>query len=205
MALLRWVPTRGRLPVSPYVTGDSPIPVLFLHGTLGSPGNFERPAQRLVQQGRPFFAPAYGNHGTADLDSSLQELLKYIDELNSQGVHRVDVVGHSAGGLLALRIAHARPGFVRKLVGLGAAFHGLPKNLRFKPVVKWIGGQALLQLTQKIPAELPENVELISVFSTADRVVPAQSSKLGELVEIHGVRHEDLPRQADIIIDALGA
>ncbi|AFM08040.3 alpha/beta fold hydrolase [Corynebacterium pseudotuberculosis] len=203
MALLRWVPTRGRLPASPRFTEDSPIPVLFVHGTLGSPGNFERPAQRLVEQGRPFFAPAYGKHGTASLDSSLQELLVYVDALISRGVRQVDIVGHSAGGLLALRIAHARPGFVRKLVGLGAAFHGVPKNLRFKPVVKWIGGQALLQLTQKIPAELPKDVELISVFSTSDFVVPAQSSKLGELVEIHGVRHEDLPRQADIILDAL--
>ncbi|CAB0917769.1 alpha/beta hydrolase [Corynebacterium diphtheriae] len=211
MALLKWIPARGTLPLSPKwvattLADASPdsVPVLFLHGTLGSPGNFERPAQRLAQLGRPFFAPAYGEHGTADLDRSTAELLRYVDHLRDMGIKQVDIVGHSAGGLQGLRIAHARPGFVRKLIGLGAAFRGVPRTVRFKPVVKLITGQAVIQLTQEIPAELPDGVELVSIYSTADHIVPVASSTLGELIEITDIRHEDLPRQADVIMEALG-
>lgn len=196
--LLSRVPTRGILPLSP--TDPNQVPVLFLHGILGSPGNFERPATALVKRRRPFYAPAYGEHGTASLDNSLQELLAYFDALN---IDKVDIVGHSAGGLLGLRLAQARPDKVRGLIGLGAAFRGVPRKMPLRPVVRMVGGEALLQITKELPAEIPHGVRVISVISDADRIVPPASSELGRLVWIRGVRHEDLPRETTVILRQL--
>ncbi|MDO4929297.1 MAG: alpha/beta hydrolase [Corynebacterium sp.] len=192
------IPTRGILPLSP--TDPNQVPVLFLHGILGSPGNFELPTTALAKHGRPFYAPAYGEHGTGALDISSHELLTYFDSLN---VDKVDIVGHSAGGLLGLRLAQARPDKVRGLIGLGAAFRGVPRKIPLRPVVRMIGGEAVLQITKELPAEIPHGVRVISVISNADRIVPAASSELGQLVWIRGVRHEDLPRQTTVILRQL--
>ncbi|AZA08518.1 alpha/beta fold hydrolase [Corynebacterium pseudopelargi] len=210
MALLKWVPPMGILPASPPIQGGE-IPVLFLHGTLGSPGNFEFPARALANRGRAFVAPRYGSHGTDSLDTSLAELSGYVAKLEAQGIKQVDIVGHSAGGLLGLRLAHKHPGFVRGLIGLGAAFKGVPRSLplnrlsrpMLSPLVRFVAGQVFVDITQQLAAQIPEGLQLISIYSTADRIVPAASSQLGRTIEIAGVRHEELPRQTVPILEAL--
>lgn len=229
MPLLKWVPSRGTLPPSPPLAlpgsqagrsraGQSPaghsqpdapacvdadVPVLFLHGVLGSPGNFEAPARALVERGRPFFAPAYGDHGTAALEDSFDELSAYLERLRDQGVTQVDAVGHSAGGLMALQLSHAHPAMFRSIIGLGAAFHGVPRRFRVPRAVKLIGGQALLDIARNIEADLPADTPLLSIYSTGDFIVPPARSKLGREIELVGVRHEDLPRQREAIMKAL--
>ncbi|GGG80446.1 lipase family alpha/beta hydrolase [Corynebacterium pelargi] len=210
MALLKWVPAMGILPASPPLQRDQ-VPVLFLHGTLGSPGNFEFPARALANRGRAFFAPRYGSHGTDSLDTSLGQLNSYMAKLQAQGIQQVDIVGHSAGGLLGLRLAQQHPTMVRGLIGLGAAFKGVPRTLPFNrlsrpmlsPLVRFVAGQVFVDITQQLPAAAPEGVQLISIYSTADRIVPAASSKLGHTIELDGVRHEELPRQTVPILEAL--
>lgn len=197
--LISRVPHRGILPTAPPLEGGQ-VPVLFLHGILGSPGNFERPAQALVKAKRPFVAPAYGEHGTASLQTSLQELLTVVDNITAP---QIDIVGHSAGGLLGLRIAQLRPKKVRALIGLGAAFHGVPRHIPFRIFAHVLTGKALTQITRHLPATAPKGVRIISVISDADFIVPARSSELGELVHIHGVRHEFLPWQSEVILQQL--
>ncbi|MFC6318076.1 alpha/beta hydrolase [Corynebacterium gerontici] len=200
----------GMLPPSPaYKPGE--VPVLFLHGTLGSPGNFAHPARALANRGRPFFAPKYGEHGTNSLEDSTRELSAYMRSLQGLGVQQLDIVGHSAGGLLGLRLAHMHPTLVRGLVGLGAAFKGVPRSLPLNkvsrpllsPVVRFVAGQVFVDITEALPASVPEGLELISVYSTADLIVPAASSQLGHTIELKGVRHEELPRQTLPILEAL--
>ena len=96
---------------------------------------------------------------------------------------------------------------MRTLVGVGAAFRGLP--LPPNPVVRrGVGivmgrGAGDLMTATPFEAEVPAGTRVVSLISDADRVVPSASSELGEIVRIHGVRHEHLPGLAEPIIDAL--
>lgn len=198
---VNWVPTRGTLPTSP-PWREGQAPVMFIHGTLASPGNFEVPARLLARRGIPFAAPAFGERGTGDVDASLLELLRVVD---SHPAEPLDIVGHSLGGLLGLQIAQARPGRVRTLVGLGACYRGVPRRPRFPRVTRAVLGAAYVQLTEvrRFSDAVPEGTRVVSIVSDADAVVPASSSSLGEVVAVRGVRHERMPQLGAVIIQAL--
>ena len=206
MSLLRWVPHRGTLPPLPPLERTEGTPVLLLHGLMGSPGNFERTARGLLDLGAPVVAPLYGLRGTVRVEDSLAELVDVAGEVLAER-GRIDVVGHSLGGLLGLRLAHRFPGRVRTLVGVGAAFRGLP--LPPNPVVRRgvgvVMGRGAGDLLTAAPfaAVAPEGTRVVSLISDADRVVPSASSELGEVRRLRGVRHEHLPGLAGDIIDAL--
>lgn len=182
--------------------------MVLLHGLLGSPGNFERTAHALLDADVPVVAPAYGRRGTIGLDDSTAEVLSSVAEVVERSpTGRVDIVGHSLGGLLGLRCAHALPGAVRTLVGLGAVFRGLsPAPNR---VLRWGAGALLgvgareLLVSEPFEATVPGGTRVVSLYSGVDRVVPAESSRLGEVVELSDVRHEHLPGQAEAILRAL--
>ena len=103
--------------------GSGP-PLLFAHGTAGSGPAFasliqELPNFRCIIFDRPGFGLSepvrysVGSFGTtvADLQSQL---------LDALGIESADVVGHSIGGLFALRFALHHPERVRRIVLLGA-------------------------------------------------------------------------------------
>ena len=200
MPLLRWVPHRGTLPPLPARPGT---PVVLLHGLMGSPGNFEATATALVDRGVPVVAPLYGERGTVGVDKSLDELLDATSSLPTP----FDIVGHSLGGYLGLRLAVERPGTVRTLVGVGACFRGLPlppRRLVRRAIPLVMGrGAGDLMTAVPFPADIPTGTRVVSLVSDGDTVVPAASASLGEVRTLHGVRHEHLPGQADAIIEAL--
>lgn len=184
--------------------------MLFLHGILASPGNFEEAIRRLAAAGTPVLAPAYGNRGTGDIDKSLAELDALLGAELPADVPHIDIVGHSLGGLLGLRLAHLHPGRVRTLVGIGAAWRGVPlapgrRGQLMRGVLGVVGGRAYRQLllAEPLPAELPAGTRVISVVSDADRIVPPQTARLGQVHPLPGVAHEHLPQQTDAILSAL--
>lgn len=206
MSLLRWVPHRGTLPPLPPLEQTPGTPVLLLHGLMGSPGNFERTARGLLELGAPLAAPLYGLRGTVPLERSFGELADVAGDILATR-ERIDIVGHSLGGHLGLRLAHEFPGRVRTLVGVGAAFRGLP--LPPNPVVRrgvgLVMGRGADDLMTAVPfaAAVPAGTRVVSLISDADQVVPATSAELGEIRRICGIRHEHLPGLAGDIIDAL--
>lgn len=202
MSLLRWVPHRGTLPPLPPLEPGGPTPVVLLHGLMGSPGNFGATAQALLDCGAPVVAPLYGERGTVGVEKSFRELLDATASLPT-----FDIVGHSLGGYLGLRLAAERPGTVRTLVGVGACFRGLPlppRRLvrRAVPLVMGRGAGDLMTATP-FPAAIPEGTRVVSLVSDGDTIVPAASASLGEVRPLRGVLHEHLPAQASAIIDAL--
>ena len=197
MSWLRWVPHRGTLPP---LSARPGTPVVLLHGLMGSPGNFERTARALVGLGAPVVAPLYGQRGTVTVEQSFEELIDVCRALPLP----VDIVGHSLGGLLGLRLAHECK--VRTLVGVGACFKGLPLPRRaLRRAIPLVMGRGAGDLMTATPfdAAVPEGTRVVSLISDADTIVPAWSSELGEVRRLHGVRHEHLPGQADAILDAL--
>lgn len=185
-------------------------PVLFLHGVLASPGNFEGAIRSLAAAGIPVIAPAYGNRGTGDIERSLAELNSLLQAQVPDTVPHIDIVGHSLGALLGLRLAHLHPGRVRTLVGIGAAWHGVPlapgrRGRLLRGALGIVGGRAYRQLLLEKPltAEVPAGTRVVSVVSDADRIVPPHAARLGEVQPLTGVAHEHLPQQTEAILIAL--
>ncbi|MGA8115374.1 MAG: alpha/beta hydrolase [Actinocatenispora sp.] len=85
-------------------------PLLALHGLSGHGARFADLAGRL--DGYRIIAPDLRGHGQSpvlppwDLDRHVEDLLAVLDQY---GLDRVPVVGHSLGGVLALRLANAAP------------------------------------------------------------------------------------------------
>ena len=122
---------------------------------------------------------------------------------------RFDIVGHSQGGLLGLRLAHLsefQPR-IRRIVGLGASFKGINVNYPawLDPIAAAIGGPAAPYLRGKgfHEATIPDGVEVVSIVSTADRIVRPDNATLGHVITIDGVPHSRMPELAGPVIKAL--
>lgn len=141
-------PAPGALDVDPAAepVPAHPNPVVLLHGTNDTSAAFGPLAAALRAQGYVVSVPDYGHEGrsargraggggTADIGASLLEIASRIDNvLSSTAAARVDLVGHSQGGLLAhayVRGAGALQGGgyagaarVGRVVTLGSTLHG---------------------------------------------------------------------------------
>ena len=109
--------------------GDTPAapPVLMLHGS--GPGvtglaNW-RPVIPALSTGRRVIAPdQLGFGGTATGEARTFGRKAWTDHalalLDTLGLDTVDIIGNSMGGAIALSIAAARPGAVRRIVTMGS-------------------------------------------------------------------------------------
>lgn len=128
----------------PFVDDDSctpserhPNPVILLHGTGGTGGDFVSHAAALVNEGYCVWAPTYGKGltiaehtfigGTTSIQHGASlELAALIDHvLEVTGAEKVDLVGVSLGGVVASYTTKVhRPDSVDRVVGI-ATFWGL--------------------------------------------------------------------------------
>lgn len=179
--------------------------MLFLHGVVGSPGNFELPAALLAARGQAFFAPAYGKRGTAALASSKRELLAVMDQLAARGIEELDIVGHSAGGRMGLLLAQERPHMVRRLVGLAAVYRSTTWPALRLPGARMVLGDSAWDLAKSFSPDLPEEVEAISFTGGLDVIVPRQVGTLGATYHLPHARHDQFPWFGNLIVQALDA
>ncbi|HZK32462.1 MAG TPA: hypothetical protein VFC72_06080, partial [Corynebacterium sp.] len=68
-----------------------------------------------------------------------------------------------------------------------------------------IAGPGAADVLRPEPWEVraPARTRVVSIVSSADRVVPLSSAELGEVVYISGVIHENLPQVTGPLLDAL--
>jgi len=113
---------RRRVRLRYFVGGEGP-PLLLVHGYGGAAWNFAELARRLP--GRRLIVPDLPGHGASGGLPAAPTLAGYADALgavcDAEDVPAVDVVGHSLGGVVALRLAERRPELVRRLVLAAAA------------------------------------------------------------------------------------
>jgi pimeloyl-ACP methyl ester carboxylesterase len=101
-------------------------PVLMLHGGFGSIGMFE-PGLPAIAEHHQVLAVDLQGHGrtplgdrkTIDPIDIANDLAVLLDQL---GYDKVDVIGYSFGGAIAIRLAVQHPAVVRKLVVVSAGF-----------------------------------------------------------------------------------
>ncbi|AWB84825.1 esterase/lipase family protein [Corynebacterium liangguodongii] len=205
---------KGR-PASPYndasFTPRHPTPVLYVHGAASALAGFNPNARLLRQHGYWTWGYNYGAtdiasiagripgiNGFGELDSLVDELSTNIDHVkDATGAPHVDIVAHSQGGLLT-RIYIARGGGanIRRVVGIGANFHGtdlrgraekiLPLAERLPSLASRVAGPGALQQIAGSPfwetvADLPvvdPGVVYTTIYSPADHVVTPNSASM---------------------------
>jgi pimeloyl-ACP methyl ester carboxylesterase len=121
-------------------TGGEGSPLLLLHGYGGAAWNFAELAERLP--GRRLIIPDLPGHGDSSPLPAAPSLAGFADVLaaicEEEGITEVDVVGHSMGGAVALRLAERRPKLVRRVVLAAAA--GISSSTRIGEILITVTG-----------------------------------------------------------------
>jgi pimeloyl-ACP methyl ester carboxylesterase len=131
-------------------------PVVLIPGLLGSAYGFRNLAPQLVEQGFQVIvieplgigASAKPERGNYSLVAQADRFAAVLDTL---GVRRAIVLGHSVGGSEALRLAYRRPDLVDAVISLEggpaetAATPQFKRAMRFAPWIKILGGVRLIR------------------------------------------------------------
>lgn len=83
-------------------TPERPWPVVLLHGTGQSNGDFQELTSALRADGWVVFAPSYGIRATSPIEVSAEFVGAYLTQvLQATGAEKLILLGHSQGGLVA--------------------------------------------------------------------------------------------------------
>ncbi|MCR6487572.1 lipase [Amycolatopsis sp. OK19-0408] len=205
---------------------NRPGPVLLVPGYGGGQGALNELAARIRQStGRPADVLTLAGDGTGDLLEQAAVLENAVEQAYADGAPSVDVVGYSAGGVVA-RLWVSRQGGAhqaRRVVTLGAPMHGtglaaaggaLVPGACPTACVQLTPGSALLQELAKEP--IPPSLPWLSVWTELDETVtPPDSARLDGAVNValqqvcpgNQAAHGDLPTDpavTELVLQALG-
>jgi triacylglycerol esterase/lipase EstA (alpha/beta hydrolase family) len=133
-----------------------PTPVILVHGTFADMSDsWQALSPLLYDNGYCVFALNYGSHNesgslgvyaTGDIVQSAQELSTFVDKvLAATGANKVDLVGHSQGGMMPRYYIKFLGGAskVNTLVGLAPSNHGTTLDGLFTLASHFPGGSSL--------------------------------------------------------------
>jgi triacylglycerol lipase len=181
-------------------------PVLLIHGYFATRGSLHLLESHLTMRGLIVMSYPLGRPiNVGDIRDSAGLIARKVESIVAQtGIARVDIVGHSMGGLVGLDYLKRLGGRhrVRRLVMLGTPTQGTWSAL-FGLVTAPLG-LASLQLLPGSPflrelAErpLPEGAEVVSIGAVRDWLAPISSTVLD------GVQHIALPTgHSGLLVDA---
>jgi triacylglycerol lipase len=195
----RTTPTRAWKPA-----GNRP-PVLLIHGYLATRGSLHLLEKRWSQMGHLVLSHRLGLVHAGDICESAALIAAKIESIAARTqLHRIDIVGHSMGGLVGLYYVKRLGGRrrVRRLVMLGAPAAGTWSALlgvAFAPLGP--AGRQLLPdsafLRDLDEGSLPDGVEIVSVAGDRDLLAPPSTTR------VRGVRNICLPTNpAGLLVDA---
>jgi triacylglycerol lipase len=194
---------------------DEPGPVLLVPGYGGSTTALGSLAARLRAEGRRATIVTLPDRGVGDLAGQAKALDAAVRaDLNSTGAPSVDVVGYSAGGVVARLWAREDGGAAkaRRIVTLGSPHHGteVAATAEVVPGACPAACQELApdsDLLSRLNAgdETPAGPRWVSIWTTVDEVVvPPDSARLAGATNIEvqdvcqgsTVAHGQLPTNA---------
>jgi hypothetical protein len=203
---------------------DRPGPVLLVPGYGGGTGGLNVLARRLRSAGREVTVVPLPGDGTGDLAISARVLDGYVTRALRDGAPSVDIVGYSAGGIVARLWVQTFDGAgkARRVVTLGSPHHGarlaavgaaaFPGACPIACQELAPGSAFLARLTA--PVRTPP--EWLSLWTTDDATVtPPDSARLPGAVNVAlqslcptaRVSHSQLPTDplvAQVVLGALG-
>lgn len=172
------------------VAQDEPGPVLVVPGYGGSTRALRPLVRTLESEGRDATVVDSPGDGTGDLRAHARRLDRAADAaLARTGASSVDVIGYSAGGVVARYWVRDLGGasVARRVLSLGSPQHGTSLA---SLAVGLVPGQCPVACRQLVPGsdllralnagdETPDGPVFVSVWSTADEVVtPPDSARL---------------------------
>jgi triacylglycerol esterase/lipase EstA (alpha/beta hydrolase family) len=176
------------------VPQDRPGPVLLVPGYGGSTASLEVLARRLRAAGRAARVVPMPGSGTVDLAEQATALEAAAEAELDGGAPSVDVVGYSAGGVVARLWAADEGGrsVARRVVTLGAPHHGSDVAALAGSLLPGRCPAACRQLvpdsdllTRLNVDETPDGPAWVSVWTTQDQIVtPPESARLDGAVNI---------------------
>ena len=200
-------------PTAGPVAQDNPGPVLLVPGYGGATSSLQSLASVLTAAGRDATVVDLPGDGTGDLNASAEALDRAVDAaMRRTGEKTVDVVGYSAGGLIArLWVADGHTDVVRRVVTLGSPHHGTSLADLAGDVAPGqcpVGCQQMASDSPLLAAlnrrdETPTGPTWVSIWTTQDETVtPPDSARLAGAVNLPvqsvcpdaRVGHGDLPR-----------
>jgi pimeloyl-ACP methyl ester carboxylesterase len=117
------------------VAGDGP-PTVLIHGLMASSNYWEKVFGPLSRYGKVFALdmPGYGRSGKVESGGyGIDDLVKYLDSyVDTMGLRKVNLVGHSMGGIVAIKYAFLHPNKVERIVIVGSPFYPRPLPIYFK-------------------------------------------------------------------------
>jgi triacylglycerol lipase len=180
-------------------------PVLLIHGYFATRGSLHLLESHLTGRGLIVMSYPLGPLNVGDIRDSAGLIARKVESIVAQtGIARIDIVGHSMGGLVGLDYLKRLGGRhrVRRLVLLGTPTQGTWWALL--GLVTAPLGLASLQLLPGSPflrelAErpLPAGADVVSIGAVRDWLAPLASTVLD------GVRHIALPTgHSGLLVDA---
>ena len=174
---------------------DKPGPVLLVPGYGGSTTALSSLAARLRAEGRRATIVTLPDHGVGDLGRQAKTLDAAVRaDLNSTGAASVDVIGYSAGGVVARLWARSDGGAAkaRRIVTLGSPHHGTDVAAvgEVVPGACPAACQELApdsDLLNRLNAgdETPTGPQWVSIWTSVDEVVvPPDSARLAGALNI---------------------
>ena len=174
-------------PAAP-ATAEEPGPVLVVPGYGGNTAMLEPLADLLREAGRDVTVLRLPGEGTGDLRESAAALEAEVAlALERTGAESVDVVGYSAGGLVArIWVADGNADVARRVVTLGSPHHGtqvaslavLYAPERCADACRQMApdSELLVELNED---ETPDRVDWVSLWTVQDAVVtPPDTARL---------------------------
>jgi pimeloyl-ACP methyl ester carboxylesterase len=173
---------------------DSHPPVLLIHGFLGTRGSMYPLERRLIADGICVFSFNLGTFNTRDIRRSAFLIHRKIESILEQigNVSRIDILGHSMGGLIGLYYVKKLGGAdrVRKLILMGTPLGGTWAAL---PGVATLGlfssssWQLLPRshfLRELATGPLPQQVDTYTIAAARDWVCPLSSTHLDGATQV---------------------
>ncbi len=205
-------------------TQDRPGPVLLVPGYGGSRGSLSTLADRIRRTGRDARVLTLPGDGTGDLRAQVRVLADAAADAVAAGAPSVDVIGYSAGGVVARLWVATEDGArtARRVVTLGSPLHGTRLATTGEVLVPGACPVACQQLSPGsallagIDDGLPERLPWLSLWTEDDRtVIPPDSARLSGAVNVPlqdvcpdaVVAHSQLPADplvTGLVLRALG-
>jgi triacylglycerol lipase len=202
---------------------NRPGPVLLIPGYGGSTGSLDSLASQIQATGRTATVLNLPGTGTGSLVTDAALLNSAVNSAMAHGAPSVDVIGYSAGGVVALIWARRYDGFdrARRIITLGSPFHGTSVAAAAEAFVPGAcpvacqqltpGSTLLASLDVASPAGLPH---WLSLWTTDDQTVkPPDSARLAGAIDVPvqsvcpgvSITHSQLPTNPDVTAMVLQA
>jgi triacylglycerol lipase len=209
-----------------YPPQDRPGPVLLVPGYGGQTGSLSQLAARIRATGRQATVVGMPGNGTGDLNADASVLNEAVTRALDGGAPSVDIIGYSAGGVVALLWARQDDGAgkARRVITLGSPYHGASIAAGAEGFVpgacptacqQLVPGSSLLAGLDAAPA--PARPRWMSLWTTDDQTVtPPGSARLAGAINVpiqsvcpgERISHSQLPSNpvvTAIVLQAIGS